>query len=891
MSREKTISKNFIWRILERFGAQGVTLIVTIILARIIDPNSYGIVAIITVITTILQVFVDSGFGTALIRKKDADVIDFSTIFFLNIIICSALYVVLFFVAPFISVFYNNSELTILVRISGLILFISGFKNIQVAYISRNLLFKKFFFATLAGTVIAGIVGITMAYKGYGVWALITQNLANQFVDTIILWIISGWRPKLVFSIKRLRSLFSFGWKILIAALIDTIWNDLRQLIIGKKYSNDNLAYYNKGQEYPRYGVTAINSSIDSVMLPAMGNVQNDIKVLKGLTRKAIKIGSFILWPVMMGIAACAEPIVSLLLTDKWLPCVLFMRVFCVVYAFYPIHTANLNAIKAMGRSDLFLTLEIIKKAIGLGLILGFMWISVEAMAYSCIISSVCSQIINSWPNKKLLKYSYLEQLKDILPSIGLSVFMAGCVYCVGFLHLNNWLTLLIQIPLGAIIYIVGAKLFKFEAFDYMLSIVKGFLKKRKSSLKATSTSMPKQKKILLLGGSAQQVIAIETAKKLGYYTVLCDYLTDNPGQYVADKFYLVSTTDKEAVLKVATDEKVDGILAYASDPAAPTAAYVAEKLNLPGNPYESVEILCNKDKFRAFLAENGFNTPKAKGFESIEQAMDDDVKNSFELPVIIKPVDSSGSKGVTVLRTWDEYEKAVEYAFSFSRGKRIIVEEFIEKKHPYLVGGDIFVIDGKVTIWGLMNCHRDSNVNPLVPVGKSYPLQMEESDVEKIKETLTQLVDKLSIKNGAMNVELVIDKNDRVFLIDVGPRGGGNMIPDLMGMIFSVDVVEMSVKSAMNEQITNVMTEGIPYYATHNVHSDRDGILKKIIFSEELENYIIKKALYNKPGDKVEYFDNAPKTLGIIFMKFPDSETMVQMLGNINSHIRIELE
>lgn len=394
-------------------------------------------------------------------------------------------------------------------------------------------------------------------------------------------------------------------------------------------------------------------------------------------------------------------------------------------------------------------------------------------------------------------------------------------------------------------------------------------------------------KKILLLGGSAQQVIAIETAKRLGYYTVLCDYLTDNPGQYVADKFYLLSTTDKQAMLEVAKNEKIDSVLAYASDPAAPTAAYVAEQLGLPTNPAESVEILCNKDKFRAFLSGNGFNTPLAKGYTNADAPLTD--IEQFTLPVIVKPVDSSGSKGATVLRSWDGLKEAVDFAFSFSRGKRIVIEEFIEKKHPYLIGGDIFVWDGKVIMWGLMNCHRDQKVNPLVPVGKSYPPKLEDGDLQKVKDTLQAMVDKLHITFGAMNVELVVDKNDRVFPIDVGPRNGGNMIPDLLGYIFGVDVVEMTVKAAMGETPSLAVNDPTPYYATHNLHADRNGRFADVRFSDEIEKYIIRKCIYKKPGDEVEYFDNASKALGIVFFIFDCQETMSRLLGNINEHIIIE--
>lgn len=396
-------------------------------------------------------------------------------------------------------------------------------------------------------------------------------------------------------------------------------------------------------------------------------------------------------------------------------------------------------------------------------------------------------------------------------------------------------------------------------------------------------------KKILLLGGSAQQVVAIETSKKMGYYTVLCDFLPNNPGQHVADKFYLKSTTDKEAVLDIAITEQVDGVLAYASDPAAPTAAYVSEKMGLYTNTYESVETLCNKDRFRAFLSENGFNAPQACGYASVADSKKDISK--YRLPIIIKPVDSSGSKGATVLHTLDNLDNALEFAFTFSRSNRIIIEEFVEKKHPYLIGGDIFVQNGKVILWGLMNCHRDGNVNPLVPVGKSYPLELDKEDIEQVKKTLQAMVDKLQIKSGAINVELIVDKNNRVWPIDVGPRNGGNMIPDLLGLIFDVDIVEMSIKAAMGSKIDADIHVGKPFYATHNLHSARSGEFRTIQFSEEIEPYILRKCIYIKAGDKVEFFDNASKALGIIFFKFEYKEQMQKYLPDINNYIKIVYE
>lgn len=396
-------------------------------------------------------------------------------------------------------------------------------------------------------------------------------------------------------------------------------------------------------------------------------------------------------------------------------------------------------------------------------------------------------------------------------------------------------------------------------------------------------------KKILLLGGSAQQVVAIQTAKQLGLYTILCDYLPDNPGQYHADRFYQISTTDKESILNVAQDEQADYIIAYASDPAAPTAAYVAEKLGLPTNPYKAVKTLCNKDMFRRFLAEHGFNTPRATGFTNKEDAKAD-IEN-FAFPIIIKPVDSSGSKGTTVLRELDGFDEALDFAFSFSRGHRIIIEEFIEKKHPYLIGGDIFVSGGQVIQWGLMNCHRDKRVNPLVPVGKSYPPALSDEDMQVVKDTLQRLVTELCIQFGPMNVELIVDKHNRVFPIDIGPRSGGNMIPDLLGMIFDCNVVEMSIQAALGENVCYDTANVHPYYATLNLHSDRNGAFSHVEFSPEIEQYIIRKNIYKKQGDEVCFFSNAAYAVGIIFFKFPDQATMIYMEEHMNEHVRIVLQ
>lgn len=478
-SNATTVVRNLLWRFLERIGAKGVEFLVSIILARILAPEVYGEIALITVFITILQVFVDSGLGNALIQKKDACDKDFSTVFFFNIIFCLILYSGLFFAAPFIASFYDNDILCSVVRVLGITIVISGVKNVQQAYVSKHMLFKRFFFATLGGTIGAAILGVAMAYFGYGIWALVAQQVFNVAVDTLILWLTVKWRPKWYFSFKRLKSLFIYGWKLLVSSLLETVYNDIRQLIIGKMYAKSDLAYYNRAKQFPQFITANINTSINSVLFPAMSNVQDDKVRVKSMTRRAIKTSTYIMTPFMVGLAVCGEPLIRLILTEKWLPVVPYLIIFCITQTFLPIHTANLNAIKAMGRSDLYLKLEIIKKIVGMVLLLSTMWFGVMAMAYSLLISSVLSQIINSWPNRKLLDYKYLEQIKDILPCLGIAVLMGVPVYFVKFIGLNDIITLSIQIGLGVVLYILFSRIFHIDSFEFVIKTVKSLFKKK----------------------------------------------------------------------------------------------------------------------------------------------------------------------------------------------------------------------------------------------------------------------------------------------------------------------------------------------------------------------------------------------------------------------------
>ena len=478
MTNRDTILSNFIWRFMERCGAQGVKLIVEIVLARLLLPDDYGLIALITVFIEILNVFVDSGLANALIQKKDADDLDFSSVFYFNILWCICLYGLLFAASPLIAQFYGRPELTPVLRVLGLQIVVSGVKNVQQAYVSRTLQFKKFFFATLGGTIGAAVIGIALAYRGFGVWALAAQQLFNTAMDTLILWITVRWRPKKAFSLQRLRTLFGFGWKLLASSLLDTGYYQLRQLIIGRLYSTESLAYYNRGQQFPQLFMNNVNNAIDSVLFPVMSDVQDEPRRVRMMTRRSIKISTYLMAPLMIGMVVTAVPLVQLVLTEKWLPCVPYLRIFCITAIVYPIHTANLNALKALGRSDLFLRLEILKKAVGLALLAATVRYGVLVMAYSALAGNFISQLINSWPNRKLLDYGYLEQVKDIFPNVALAALMGALVWPVQLFGWGSALTLCVQVLLGAAIYAAGSVVTNNESFRYLWGIIRPALRR-----------------------------------------------------------------------------------------------------------------------------------------------------------------------------------------------------------------------------------------------------------------------------------------------------------------------------------------------------------------------------------------------------------------------------
>lgn len=477
-SLKKSVLNNLIWKFGERIGAQCVSFIVSIVLARLLLPADYGLVTMVTIFITIANVFVSNGFGESLVQKKDADNVDFSTIFYFEIVFSFGIYMILFITAPYIADFYNEPVLCNVLRVFALRVPLAGINSVQQAYVKKKMIFKKFFFSTIIGTIVSAVVGIALAYRGFGVWALIAQYLCNSVMDTVILWVTVKWRPNLVFSVTRLKELVTYGWKIMAAGLINSFYSQLRSLVIGKVYTASDLAYYNRAQQFPQLLVTNVNASIDGVLFPAMSNEQNDKKRIVRIMRRSIKVSSFVLFPLMIGLAVVSTPLIRLMLTEKWLPCVPYLQVICIQFMLQPIQTANLQAIKALGRSDLFLKLEIIKKIVGILSILLVMRMGVMAIAVTEVLYSVYASVINASPNKKLLGYGYKAQIIDIFPAVSLSLVMGIIVNLYNYLQCSDIMILVLQVITGAIIYMASAYIFKIESFSYILSMIKEYIKK-----------------------------------------------------------------------------------------------------------------------------------------------------------------------------------------------------------------------------------------------------------------------------------------------------------------------------------------------------------------------------------------------------------------------------
>jgi len=475
--RDKTLS-NMLWKLGERMGAQLCSFIVQLILARLLLPEAFGTIALVNVFITICNVFITNGLGTSLIQKKDADELDFSTVFFFNLVFSLSLYIVLFLCTPYIGKYYQNLELVWVIRVLGLQLLFSAVKTVQQAFVARELKFRLFFLATLIGTVFSGIMGIALAFAGAGVWALVVQYLTNSAVGIVMLFVLVHWHPKLCFSLKRLRPLFSYGWKLLAASLVDTIYNDIRTLIIGLKYSREDLAYYNRGKQFPDLVCDNTMVAIESVLFPVMSKVQDNPSEVKRMVRRFIKTCSFLMCPMLFGLAVVAKPLISLLISDKWLFCVPYIQIYCFVSALRPMQTANMQMIKALGRSDITVIIEIIKKAFGLAIIIismpyGVFWIAASNILYSILVLAV-----NSFPSKKLIDYGYWEQIWDLLPALWAALGMAVVIFPISLLPIHQLFIIVLQMIVGLGCYLLIAWSFQMDSYNYLKILLYQYLQK-----------------------------------------------------------------------------------------------------------------------------------------------------------------------------------------------------------------------------------------------------------------------------------------------------------------------------------------------------------------------------------------------------------------------------
>lgn len=482
MNKEKhAVLSGVFWKFSERIAAQGVSLLVSIILARLLLPSEYGIISLVTVFITIANVLVTSGFGTSLIQKKDADNIDFSTVFYFSLIFTVLLYFILFFLAIPIANFYGMPILKPVLRGLSLSVPIMGINSVQQAYVSKKMMFKKFFYATLIGTVISAVVGIVMAYMGFGVWALVAQTLTSNIINTIVLQFTIDWHPICAFSLKRLKNLFNYGWKLLVQSLVLQVYSSLRSLIIGKIYTTSDLAYYTKGNQFPDLICSNIDTAINSALFPAMSREQESIERVKIMARRTTLVSSYILNPILIGFMAIAEPFVVLVLTDKWLPAVPYLRISCIILLFRAPQTAILQAIKAVGRSDSVLKVDLPIRIFALVVLAISVRFGVIYFALSEILTTVFGTVLYTIMSKKIIGYSGKEVCRDFLINTMLAFLMGIATWFIGKqLDAHYVIVITIQIFVGVLSYIVLSFLTKNESFYYLIDTVKEIIRKKK---------------------------------------------------------------------------------------------------------------------------------------------------------------------------------------------------------------------------------------------------------------------------------------------------------------------------------------------------------------------------------------------------------------------------
>lgn len=471
------VFSNMGWKFGTNVGLQGVQIIVSIILARLILPSNYGIIAIVMVIISLCSVFVDFGLGSALIQKKDATQTDYSSVFYINLLVSVIIYAGLFFLAPIISRFYGQSyaNLATYIRVLGLTLIFLGINSVQNAYVFKNLLFKKTFIITCFGSVLSGIAGIVLAYTlpaEQKIWALIAQSVISSFLVTAGMWIYVGWRPKLVFSKNAAIPLFRFGWKILAKGTLNMLCANMRKLIIGKVYTPGDLAYFDRGRQYPLTIAKTIDNSLSDVLFPVLSNAQDDIKSLKSMVRRTVQVCTYLTFPMLAGFAVVSQKFVVVLLTETWLPAVPFLQIFCVAQLFRPLTGIQFRSLLALGRSDIALRNEIIRGIADVLILVITIWWGVLWVAIGVLFAVLIEFLAYYLPNRRLIKYKFKELFFDIKSTCIMTLIMLGITFAVGFVKFEPWIVLILQIVVGAAIYTALSYITKNKSFIYILDII-----------------------------------------------------------------------------------------------------------------------------------------------------------------------------------------------------------------------------------------------------------------------------------------------------------------------------------------------------------------------------------------------------------------------------------
>lgn len=483
MAKQNSVSTSMIYKTLERYSVMLFQMVIQIVIARILNPSEYGIVAMMAVFISIANVFTQNGFNRAIVQKKDAGDVDFGTALTINFIMGCFFYLIILFTAPWIADYYHNSDIKILIRVMALMVPLSSLNSIQVAIANRQMVFGRLFVCTLVSSIISGLIGLISALCGLGVWSLIFQQLSNVLITTIMLSTTLNWKPRFYYNRGSAKSMFSFGWKMMAAAMMNTIYGELSSLIIGRRYTSADLAFYSKGRYFPSLITTGMDSAMDSVMLSSFSKNQDDKKALHALMKKSQNINCYLLFPFLSIFAVVAEPVISLVLTEKWLPCLPFLYIACFTCAFHPISSSQMQSIAAIGRSDIRLKLEFLKKGVGVALLIPAIKYGPFAIAINGAITSVISVVINTIACRLIVKYPIRETIKDVLPIFLVSVSVLTMLFFFKTLFVSPWVQILFVGIVGFALYIFITGLFRFYGYiylkDFLLSKIAHFRAKK----------------------------------------------------------------------------------------------------------------------------------------------------------------------------------------------------------------------------------------------------------------------------------------------------------------------------------------------------------------------------------------------------------------------------